>query len=391
MNFLRKHGRKPRDLSPAAIREIIVIAVILCVALALSLPQYYSDKEAAKQQEVELRSDESFVVEDPGKHGMDSSKLEAVSDILKSTSALSFLVIKDGSLVYEKYLGSSNNNKNSSNNIYSVTKSIISSLIGIAVREGYIGSLDEPVEKYLPEYFNGQIDPRWKTITLKHLLTMTPGFCEDLNSMTSSKDWIKYTFSLPLNYDPGKKFQYANSASHLLSVILTKATGMSTKDFADKVLFKPLHINSPQWVQDPAGYYMGYANIYLRPRDMARFGWLYCCKGKWEGVQVVPESWVTESTKVQVDFNKEQENGSAVKNTVNEQNTVENGYGNKWWISGKSGYHSFSALGYGGQSITVVPDLGLVMVITSVPDSLSLSDEDREKILKDYVIASIKK
>jgi CubicO group peptidase (beta-lactamase class C family) len=379
MSLLRRIIRPFKDLSPKAVREIIAIAVILCIAVALSLPQYYKDVASAKLQKEELKVQKDMATAKPEKKGMDSAKLETAAEQLKSTSALSFLVVKDGSLVFEKYYDYDGNNDQSRNNVFSVTKSFISALVGIAVREGCIGSVDDTVEKYLPGYFKDLSDPRWKKITLRHLLTMTPGFCEDLDKMTGSEDWVSYTFKLPLKYDPGEEFQYANSATHLLSVILTKAAGMSTKDFAVKYLFKPLGIVSPEWLQDPGGYYTGYANLFLRPRDLVKLGWLYYSAGKWEGRQVVPEEWVIESTKVQFDFNKGQDTG------------VENGYGYKWWISSKTGYHAFSALGYGGQSITVIPDLGLDIVITSMPDTLSINDEQREQFIKDYVITSIKK
>ncbi len=379
MSLVRRTGRFLKGMSPAAIREIIVIAVIVCLAVTLSIPQYYIDVATAKHQKAEKKAEKNMATAKPEDKGMVSLRLETAAKKLEVTSAMSFLVVRDGSLVFEKYYKHNGNNNQSRNNVYSVTKSFISALVGIAVREGYIGSVDDTVEKYLPDYFKQLSDPRWKDITLKHLLTMTPGFCEDLDRMTGSKDWIAYTFSLPLKYAPGKEFQYANSASHLLSVILTKVTGMSTKDFADKYLFKPLGIISPEWSKDPEGNYTGYANMYLRPQDMAKFGWLYYSMGKWEGMQVVPGEWVAESTKVQFDFNK----GLDTK--------VENGYGYKWWISNKTGYHAFSALGYGGQSITVIPDLGIEVVITCEPGSLSVSDEQREQFIKDYIITAIKK
>jgi CubicO group peptidase (beta-lactamase class C family) len=309
--------------------------------------------------------------------------------------------MRNGKLVYEKYFSSSNGSADSRNNIYSVTKSFISSLVGIAIREGYIDSVEDPVEKYLPRYYKELTDPRWHEIKLKHLLTMTPGFLEDLNAMTGSGDWVRYTFDLPLNYAPGEKFQYANSASHLLSVILSESTGMSTKDFAGKYLFTPLDITDPQWMTDPQDNYAGYAGIYLRPRDLAKFGWLYCSGGKWDGRQIVPEEWVADSTKVQYDFNKEKEAEADAGVLSNEQSTAksdadaqdgsggklpENGYGYKWWIGGKTDYHEYSARGYGGQSITVIPELGLVVVITSLPEARSIGDEAREEIIAEDII-----
>lgn len=368
MSAFKKLGRKFKDLSPAAIREIIVVVVILCLSVALSFPQFIEDREKAKVQK-EMQANKGFEIALPQDQGMDPARLEEVCNYLDNSSILSLIVIRNKKIVYEKFYSSEG-----SNNVFSITKSIISALTGIAIREGYIHSVDETVETYLPEYFAELTDLRWNQITIKHLLTMTPGFRENLDEWTASKDWIKATFNLPLQYDPGEKFQYANSASHLLSAVLTKATGMSTKDFADKYLFQPLGINSPEWSVDPYEYYTGYSNIFLRPGDLAKFGWMYYSMGEWNGVQVVPEEWVAESTKVHYDFNKEQNSG------------YENGYGYKWWISGQSGYHVYSAIGYGGQSISVIPDLGLEVVITCVPSQLSIADEVREEFIKNIII-----
>lgn len=372
MSAFNRLGRKFRDLSPAVIREIIVIVVILCLATALSIPQFLDDRKMEKIQKEAQQVNTFFERSTPQEQGMDPAIIEEASKSLQNSSALSLIIIRNGKVVYDKSYGN-----DGSNNIFSITKSFLSALTGIAIREGYINSVEDTIETYLPEYFKEITDQRWKDITIKHLLTMTPGFCENLDEWTASEDWVKATFNLPLQYAPGEKFQYANSASHLLSVVLTKATGMSTKDFAEKYLFQPLGIVSPEWAVDPDDYNTGYANIYLKPGDLAKFGWLYYSMGKWNGVQVVPEEWVTESTKVHYDFNNEKSSG------------YENGYGYKWWISGSTGYHKYSALGYGGQSINVIPDLGLEVVITCIPNELSLTDEQREELLKKYIIASI--
>lgn len=374
MKALNRLVKRLKDLSPAALRECIVIFVLLCLAFAVNIPQFFKDRKAAAIQNEQLKDDGYFRIARPEEEGMDKAILDESARYLSKTSALSLLVIRNGKLVYEKYY-----DDKSLNNIYSVTKSFMSALIGIAIDKGYIGSENDTVQKYLPEYFKDLSDPRWGQITIRHLLTMTPGFCEDLDEWTSSEDWVRETFTLPLKYDPGTKFQYANSASHLLSVILTKATGMSTRDFADKYLFGPLGIKSADWGTDPSGFYTGYANLYLKPYDLAKFGWLYYNKGKWDGKQVVPEEWVAKSTKVQYDFNKESDVG------------YENGYGYKWWINGGTGYHTFNATGYGGQSITVIPDLGLVVVITSYPGGEYIDDEQRLQLLKDSIIGAIKK
>lgn len=369
---LKKFVNRLKDLSPAGIREIIVVFMLLSLAIILSIPAFREDLKNSKRYKEQLKISNTFEYATPVELGMNPALLEQAAEYLENTSAVSFIIVRRGKIAYEKYYMEAG-----SNNIFSITKSFISALTGIAIREGYIGSIDDKIEVYLPEYFKELSDPRWKQITIRHLLTMTPGFCENLEDWTSSEDWVKATFNLPLVYNPGEKFQYANSASHLLSVILTRATGMKMNDFAGTYLFQPLGIANPGWTTDPSGYYSGYANLYLKPIDLAKFGWLYYSSGKWENTQVIPEEWVKESTEVHVDLNQDKGLG------------YENGYGYKWWISGSTGYHAYSALGFGGQSISVIPELDLEVVITSRPDFYSIKDEGREKLLKEYIVASI--
>lgn len=364
-----------KNLSSKTIRELIAIGVILCISLAISLPAFFSDLKKYRNQAEEVPED-GITVSDPKEQGMDAALLKEADNYISQTSALSFIVMRGGFVVHEKYYG--DNGQSTYNNVFSVTKSVISALTGIGIREGNIGSVDDRLESYLPSYVIDTADKRWSDITLKHLLTMTPGFLEDLASWTRSEDWIKATFQLPLSYRPGERFQYANSASHMVSAVLTKASGMSTFDFAEKYLFKPMGITNKKWSQDPSGYYTGYANLFLRPRDMAKFGQLYLNRGKWEGRQLVPEEWVEASTSVMYDFNKEEDRGFA------------NGYGYKWWINGETGYYMYSAVGYGGQSINVIPDLDLVVVFTAIPDApVPFIDEFRFEVLKKYVIPAV--
>lgn len=368
MSAFKRLGRKFKDLSPAVVREIIAVIVILCLSAGISMPQFFKDSKLAAAQKAMLLKEICFESASPQDQGMDPTQYEEALRNLKNTSILSLLIIRNGKIVYQKFYGA-----NGRNNIYSVSKSIMSALIGIAIHEGFVQSVDDPVETYLPDCFINISDERWRKITIRHLLTMTPGFCESSDGWMSSEDWIKTILSFPLKYEPGEKFQYANSASHLLSVILTKASGMNTKDFANKYLFEPLGIVSPQWTSDPGGYYLGFSNIYLSTNDLAKFGWLYCSMGKWEGVQLVPEEWVRESTTVRYDFKKER------------NKEYEIGYGYKWWIDGRHGYHVYSARGFGGQSVSVVPDLGLEVVITSSPGDLCVNDEVRENLLGNLI------
>lgn len=361
-----------QNLSGRAVRNLIAAAIILCVSVALSVPSLVED---LKQQRVQASDDDGIENSTAAEQGMDADLLDQGARYMDAYDTLSLLVVRHDKIVLERYYSGG---KYDTSNVFSITKSFVSALTGIAVRKGLVGGIDEPLDKYLPSYFNRDTAPGWKDIRVKHLLTMTPGFVEEGNGWMTGEDWIGSTFKLPLNYRPGEKFQYANSATHLLSAVVTKACGTDMLAFARENLFDRLQFRNASWTADPKGYFLGFSNMYLRPRDLAKFGCLYLNGGKWDGAQLVPEEWVKESTGVRYDFNKEEDKG------------YENGYGYLWWISGETGRHMFSAKGYGGQSIDAIPDLDLVVVITSTPDSpISVTDDIRMELLKKYVIPAI--
>lgn len=370
MKLMGRIGYFFQNLSGRTLREIIAIAVILLISAVLSLSVFFSDAEKSREQK---KAGNEFKTAVPVAQDPREILFEKADGLLSDTLACSLIVMRQDAVLHEKYFGGSG--PDDYNNVFSVTKSVVSALTGICIREKFIGGTEDKLARYFPEEVGRETDKRWQDITLGHILTMTPGFVEDLDPWTASSDWIDATFRLPLNYRPGERFQYANSASHLLSVVLTKASGMSTYELAEKFLFKPMNITQKKWSQDPAGNYTGYANLFLRPRDMAKFGRLYLNKGKWEGKQLIPQKWVEESTTVRYDFNKEEDKGYT------------NGYGYKWWINGETGYYMYSALGYGGQSINVIPELELVVVITAMPSyNPTITDELRIRLLKEYII-----
>ncbi|MCX7771585.1 MAG: beta-lactamase family protein [Clostridia bacterium] len=288
------------------------------------------------------------------------------------------LLIRHGRIVYEKYYNG--NTADTFNPVYSVTKSVTSALVGIALREGFLKSLDQTVLEFLPEYAEEGLDPLKKEITLWNALTMTGGLKTvdtDYYSWFSKEDWFKYVLDRPMSSKPGEEFEYNTGLTHLLSGVLTKATSMSTKDFADKYLFKALDINDYNWDTDPKGFYGGGHLLSLTPRDMAKFGFLYLHGGKWGEKQVVPADWVRESVTKKVSA------GSS-------------DYGYLWWIStcddaaNKRTLETFFASGYGGQYIMVVPDLDLIFVITADADRRAKDGSDTAALLKDYIVPASK-
>ena len=233
----------------------------------------------------------------PEQQGMDSARLLIADEFIRNRlpDAFSLLVVKNGYLVFEKYYSWGSQYKIAV--VHSVTKSITSALIGIALEKVYLKSLDQKLTEFFPEYFTENLDPRKREIRLNHLLTMTAGFRWDdwgpeMRLWYTSPDWAKFTIQLPQENNPGEVFTYNSSVSHLLSIILSKAIGGSALDFAKKNLFEPLGIQSAYWHQDPQGYCTGGFGLGLSARDLAKIGFLYLNKGYWDGQSIVPESWV---------------------------------------------------------------------------------------------------
>ncbi|SDN90574.1 serine hydrolase domain-containing protein [Acetanaerobacterium elongatum] len=290
----------------------------------------------------------------------------------------SLLVVRHGYLVYEKYYqGMSAENANP---VYSVTKSVLSALTGIAIRERLITGIDQKVSELLPDYYKDIDDIRKKDITVKNVLTMSGGLesiDKDYYSFFSSPDWFAYTLKKPLVDKPGEKFVYNTGLTHFLSRIITNTSGISTKDFAQKYLFSQIGINAKNWDKDSTGCYGGGAGLYLTPQDMARFGYLYLNNGIWDGKQVIPAEWVKESSTKQI--------------------SVENGvdYGYLFWMrkttntaTGKDIF-TYQADGAGGQKIIIFPEQNMVAVVTAGVNLSSKDGLDTQRIVADFVAQAV--
>lgn len=324
----------------------------------------------------------AWSISSPGEQGIDSAKLAKADKRIQEhyPNVYSLLVIRHGYLVYEKYYNGMN--KSSANPVYSVTKSVTSALTGIAIHEKLIQNVNQRIADFLPEYFKAVDHPEKKDITIANALTMTGGLRSvdnDFSPYYSSPDWMEYALKQPLTAKPGAKFEYNTGLPHFLSVIISKTSGRNTKEFADKYLFSKIGIHPAHWDQDSKGYYGGGFGLYLTPRDMAKFGYLYLNRGKWDGEPILPEDWVRESLQKHV----------AIDKTVD--------YGYLFWlqdmwdpVSGKN-QHTYRADGAGGQKIVVVPDLDLIAVITADARIASTMKDGgaTEKIISDYVIPAV--
>jgi len=315
---------------------------------------------------------DAWHISTPEEQGMRSELLVEMMEHIKNNSFHidSILIIRNGNLVFDAYFWPFS--KNQKHNIYSCTKSIMSALIGIAIDKGFIRNVDQPITDYFPDKSAAGFDDLKKSITLKNLLTMSSGFkCRDsylyrwagLLEMRYSPDWAQYVLDLPMAEAPGKKFEYCNGVSYLLSVIIQNTTKMKTLDFARKHLFDPLGITGIRWATSPQGVDIGYGEMWLTPHDMARFGWLYLNKGRWGNQQILPSAWVEASTRGHLPA------------------TSFDHYGYQWWVD-SAGY--YMAVGFKGQRIFVVPEKNIVAVFTG-----DLTGRDRlisKKLLDAYII-----
>lgn len=306
----------------------------------------------------------------PAKTGINPDWLfKAEQELEKSPSILSFIVIKNGAIICEKYFNGSK--PNYSYNIHSASKGIISALIGIAIDKGFIKSLDEKIYKILPEYmFDKKVK---KSITLHHLLSMTAGFQweEDKTEydLEKKKNWIQAIINQPMSNYPGKVFKYSTGQSHLLSAVLTKKTGMSTFSFAKRFLLDPLNITVEHWGSDPQGYFSGGYNVYMTAREFATFAKLYLDKGQKNGKRIISERWIQRSLSKH----------SWVDQTY--------WYGYQWWIRNFGDEKVYKLWGYGGQLGYLFPKHDVIVILTN-DTSRDYEEMDGDLFISRYIIPS---
>ncbi|NPD89741.1 MAG: serine hydrolase [Asgard group archaeon] len=264
----------------------------------------------------------------------------------------SLLLVRNGFIVLEEYFNFFN--ENMTHRLYSVTKSITSALVGIAIREGFIESINQPILDFFPEVITPEMNPEKYNITVEHLLTMTAGLFwsddfEMMPIMVSQSNPYLYVLGQNLIHKPGDVFQYSSGLTHVLAGIIHRSTGMFLSTFAEEYLFNFIGIDDYIWETDATGNSLGGSAIFLEPRDMAKFGYLYLQKGNWDGKQLVPEEWVENSTRLHIDL---------------EGFFQELDYGWLWWMIPTSDRIAYTAMGHRGQFITILPDDNAVLVFT---------------------------
>jgi CubicO group peptidase (beta-lactamase class C family) len=288
----------------------------------------------------------------------------AVQEIRAAAARLprlhSLVVSRDGDISVEYY--ARNAGPSRTTNVKSVSKSVISTLVGIAIERGMLKDVRQPIGPFFPQLAR-DADSRKARITIEDLVTMRSGLVStsfgNYGAWVGSRNWIDYVLTRPLENEPGATMEYSTGNTHLLSAILTQATKRSTWAFAQEALAKPMGFALGQWPRDPQGIYFGGNDMLMTPRQMLALGELYLNRGRRGDRQIVPAAWVDAACvpRGRSRFNPDQT------------------YGYGWWMRDFAGHAGCFAWGYGGQYIIVFRDLRLVVVTTS---STAVSDERRE-------------
>ena len=371
--------------------------VLLCVLLLAALPAACGPVATSGPPP---QTDDGWQTADPASVGLDAGQLQqAVSRIRDGTyqNVHSLLIVKDGKLVFEEYFRGYTWNyageqfrgdlvdfdRDTRHNLASVTKSFTSALVGIAIDQGFIGAVDDPVFAYFPEYAHLQDGAKGR-LTLEHLLSMTSGLewnemelpydnaSNDLVRLFYVSDPIEYILSKPLVAEPGTAWYYNGGNTNLLGEVIRQATGQRMDAFAAQALFAPLGITNYEWDHINADMIHASGNLQLRPRDLAKFGTLYLNGGVWHGQRIVSQEWVEVSTQAHA------------------TPRWGGGYGYQWWLAtydfGSGTTDAFHAAGWGGQRIIVFPELDMVVVFTG---GNYVDDDPADEIVTRFVLPAV--
>lgn len=346
-----------------------------------SAPQLTINSEGLTAKMADLWPTQDWKTTTPEAQGIFSATLAKAFDVFRNQQVHSVAVIRNGFLVAEAY--KENTQAGIPQDVKSVTKSITSALIGIALSERKLKSPDQKLAEFFPELAS---DPLKSKIMLKHLLNMTSGLAWDNTNEQSSTEmmyspnWVQYILERPAQHEPGAVFNYSNGDAHLLSAVLQKATGESMFAYAKSRLFEPLGITDVNWNNDTQGCTIGAWALALTLRDMAKIGMLYLKEGQWEDKTIIPKSWIRDSLVKRV--------------FLNYSNGSQGGYGYYWWskplaqgvIKGsRKQCEVVYASGSGGRRIFVVPELQLIVSATA-----HSADVDMPENLLNHVVGAIR-
>jgi CubicO group peptidase (beta-lactamase class C family) len=340
--------------------SLLIIAIVLLVILALPSSGPSIDDLLAVDYTPLPGND--WVVSTPEAQGLDPLLVaEMYYHAAQLETIYSLLVIKDGYLIAEDYFNEGSINQK--DRLQSVTKSFTSALVGITLDHDYLTSVDQKMMDFFSELADQITDTRKEQITIRQILQMRAGY--PWEESTAELFELLYTgfrpstlVDVPLVRDPGSDMEYSNLTSHLLGIIVARATNTDLKSFAEEYLFSPLNVEVGQWIQDWEGYYNGHADLHLAARDIAKFGLLYLNDGEYEENQIISSEWVDASLQMYSE--------DAWPYRVG-RNFNDIGYGYQWWSVRAGNHHYYLAWGHGGQQIALLNEFDMVIVVTADP------------------------
>lgn len=367
---------------------LIFLSCLLCL---LSCSQKINDDF--------LQDDEDISAASLREAGVDSTIINGVDTAVSNgtyPNIHSLLVAKDSLLIFEKYwtgkdevwgtnIGVVSHSKDSLHDIRSISKSIVSACVGIALDQGKIKSVDQRVFEFFPEY--AKLDTGRKSLlTIEHLLTMSSGlkwneevpYSDPENSevkMINSGSPIEFVLSQPMEHSPGQQWRYNGGTTQLLAAIIEKTSGQKIAEFAEKNLFQPLGVSHFEWVKYPGiDEYAAASGLRLRSRDLLKFGLLYLNSGRWQGKQLIPESWVEASVKSHLQMDEV------------------TSYGYQFWLwedqlMGKR-TKIISCVGNGDQRIFIDKQNNTVVVVTAGNYNIWDIENDASELVRQYVYPS---
>jgi len=306
---------------------------------------------------------DDWAVSTPAEQGLDPM---LVANLYHNAAELErlygLLVVKNGYLISEDYFNEGAVDRK--NQLQSATKSFASALVGIALEQGCLSSVDQKMMNFFPEYVGRLTDPRKEQITIREMLQMRSGYPDEetdsaLFEALLSGNYLRLIEGFPLTSNPGTEFQYSGLTSHWLGVIVSRACDTDLKSFAQEYLFSPIGAElGDEWIQDMDGYFIGLAGMHVSARDMAKFGMLYLDDGEYDGQQIFSADWVGESLQ-----SYSEETGRANVGRY----FRDFGYGYQWWSARVGDHYLNFAWGHGGQLIVLLDELDMVIVTTSDP------------------------
>ncbi len=313
---------------------------------------------------------DDWPVSSPEEEGLDSRLVaEMYLNAGELETLYSLLVIKNGYIVAEDYFN--DGSVDQKDRLQSVTKSFTSALVGLALEQGCLSSVDQKMLEFYPEIAGKITDPRKEGIAVRNMLEMRAGYPNEEDDPALwdgllSGHYPPLIEEFPLVSDPGTRFHYSNLTSNWLGIIVDRSCGMNLKAYAEEHLFSPLNVEPGEWGQDAEGHNNGCGDLHLTARDAAKFGLLYLNDGVYEGNQIIPADWVEDSLQTY------SVNEAFVKRVGDFRDI---GYGYQWWSAKAGVYQVNFAWGHGGQLIVLVDELDMVIVTTSYPFWLEHNDQ----------------